>query len=218
MKSIIVASFWLLCLYSCQMGNSKQKMNPSNMNSEAKIVNPKLDTCVLAGGCFWCLDAVYRQMKGVISVTSGYSNGKIANPTYREVCSGLTGCAEVVKIVFDQNQTSFQEILTVFWRVHDPTTLNKQGNDEGTQYRSGIYYLNLEQKAIAQASLSAAAEAHLWPNPIVTEILPLEKYSDAEDYHQNYYEYNPDQPYCIFVVGKKVDTFKKLFAEKLKQH
>ncbi len=179
------------------------------MENSNQIDPTKVDTCVLGGGCFWCLDAVYRRLPGVLNVVSGYSNGKIANPTYREVCSGYTGCVEVVKIMFDTTKTSFAEILTVFWRIHNPTTLNKQGNDEGTQYRSGIYYRNNEQKELALYSLKAAEDAKLWDGKIVTEILPVEKYSDAEDYHQNYFENNPEQPYCIYVVGEKVKKFEE---------
>ncbi len=196
---------------SCGSKNSSlvEGTNKKNMENSNQIDPTKVDTCVLGGGCFWCLDAVYRRLPGVLNVVSGYSNGKIANPTYREVCSGYTGCVEVVKIMFDTTKTSFAEILTVFWRIHNPTTLNKQGNDEGTQYRSGIYYRNNEQKELALYSLKAAEDAKLWDGKIVTEILPVEKYSDAEDYHQNYFEINPDQPYCIYVVGEKVKKFEE---------
>ena len=193
----------------------KQTDTSSTTQSTAKIEN--MDTAVIAGGCFWCMDAVYRQMEGIIDVESGYSNGKVKNPTYKEVCTGLTGCVEAVKITYDTAKTSYVEILEVFWRVHNPTTLNRQGNDIGTQYRSGIYYLNDEQRVIAEASKKAAAEAKLWPDSIVTEILPLKDYSKAEDYHQDYYANNPNQSYCQFVVGEKVEKFKKLFKDKLKK-
>jgi len=186
-------------------------------NISHKQENMNTDTAILAGGCFWCLDAVYRQMEGIVSIECGYVNGKIKNPTYKEVCSGLTGHAEVTQLVFDTDKTSYAEILTVFWKIHDPTTLNRQGNDIGTQYRSGIYYRNESQKDIALKSREAAEEAKLWEDPIVTEIMPLECYYPAEDYHQDYYSNNPDQPYCVAVVGEKAAKFRKLFADKLKK-
>lgn len=190
-----------------------------NQSSSNRIENStKSDTCYLGGGCFWCLDAVYRNMKGVEKVICGYSNGLVARPTYREVCTGRTQCVEVVKIVFNTKETSFEEILTVFWRIHDPTTLNRQGNDVGTQYRSGIYYTNDNQKRLAELSRDAAQESGLWKDKIVTEIVPITKYSDAEDYHQNYFENNPNQPYCVYIVGEKVEKFKKLFKEKSKNN
>lgn len=176
-----------------------------------------LDTAVLAGGCFWCLDAVYRRMNGIVAVESGYSNGSVKNPTYKEVCTGTTGHAEVVSISYDTSITSYSDILEVFWRVHNPTTLNRQGNDVGTQYRSGIYYLNDEQKLIAEKSKSAVEESGLWDGKIVTEIEMLNNYYPAEDYHQDYYTNNPNNSYCVYVVGEKVEKFKKLFQDKLKK-
>ncbi len=184
------------------------------LNQETKTEN--IDTAVLGGGCFWCLDAVYRRMKGVITVNSGYANGATKNPTYKEVCTGTTGHAEVVEILFDTTQCSYADILEVFWRIHNPTTLNRQGNDVGTQYRSGIYFTSETQKQIALKSKEAAEEAALWEGKFVTEIVPLASYYKAEEYHQDYFTNNPDQPYCIYVVGEKVDKFKKLFKEKLK--
>lgn len=174
------------------------------------------DSIVLGGGCFWCLDAVYRNMKGIEKVECGYSNGIVAKPTYKEVCTGRTECVEVVKVFYDSNQTNLEEILTVFWRIHDPTTLNRQGNDVGTQYRSGIYFINEEQKNMALKSKLAVEESQLWSGKIVTEILPLKDYSTAEDYHQDYFTNNPSNPYCTYVVGEKVEKFKKLFSEKIK--
>jgi peptide-methionine (S)-S-oxide reductase len=195
----------------------KRNQHEYTKNNLQKQINMNTDTAILAGGCFWCLDAVYRQMEGIISIECGYANGKIKNPTYKEVCSGLTGHAEVTQLVFDTNKTSYAEILTVFWRIHDPTTLNRQGNDIGTQYRSGIYYRNDVQKDIALKSREAAVESKLWDDPIVTEIVPLECYYPAEEYHQDYYTNNPDQPYCVAVVGEKAAKFRKLFADKLKK-
>lgn len=202
-------AFFAILLSNCSQSqtNQVQKMNPNNIN---QIDPNNLDTIVLGGGCFWCLDAVYRRVPGVVGVVAGYSNGKIGNVTYREVCSGLTGAVEVVKIMFDNTKTDLSEILEIFWHVHNPTTLNQQGNDIGTQYRSGIYYKNLEQKEAAIKSMKEAEESGLWPGKYVTEILPLEKYSDAEDYHQNYFENNPNQPYCIYVVGEKVKKYEEM--------
>jgi len=174
------------------------------------------DSIVLGGGCFWCLDAVYRNMKGIEKVECGYSNGIVAKPTYKEVCTGRTECVEVVKVFYDSSQTNLEEILTVFWRIHDPTTLNRQGNDVGTQYRSGIYFVNEEQKTMALKSKLAVEESQLWSGKIVTEIVPLKDYSTAEDYHQDYFTNNPSNPYCTYVVGEKVEKFKKLFSEKIK--
>ena len=181
------------------------------------IDSTKIETAILAGGCFWCLDAVYRRMEGVITVESGYSQGKVLQPTYEDVCSGSTGHAEVVKITYDTSLTSYAEILEVFWRMHNPTTLNRQGNDMGTQYRSGIYYLNESQAEIAQKSKAAAEEAGLWEGKIVTEIEALNNYFSAEAYHQDYFTNNPNNSYCVYVVGEKVEKFKKLFADKLKK-
>ncbi len=176
----------------------------------------KLDTAIIAGGCFWCLDAVYRRMKGVENVISGYANGHVKNPSYKEVCTGSTGHTEAVEIVYDTTQTSYAEILEVFWRIHNPTTLNRQGNDVGTQYRSGIYFTNETQAEIARKSYAAAQESKIWEGKFVTELEALKCFYPAEDYHQNYYSNNPDQGYCVYVVGEKVDKFKKLFKDKLK--
>ena len=175
----------------------------------------KTELATLGGGCFWCVEAVYQELNGVMKVESGYAGGHVRNPTYQEVCTGTTGHAEVAQITFDPAIISFEEILEVFFTVHDPTTLNRQGNDVGTQYRSVIYYHSPEQKKIAEAAKQAAAE--LWPDPVVTEIAPLDKFYKAETYHQNYYKDNPYQPYCVYVVGPKVEKFRKKFHEKLKQ-
>lgn len=168
-------------------------------------------------GCFWCVEAIFQRMEGVESVVSGYTGGKVKKPTYKEVCSGLTGHAEVAQITYDPEKVSFEDLLEVFWKTHDPTTLNRQGNDVGTQYRSAIFYHDDKQKEIAEKSKAAASEAGIWPNPIVTEITPLDVFYPAEDYHQNYLNDNPNQPYCTFVVSPKVEKFEKLFKEKLKK-
>jgi peptide-methionine (S)-S-oxide reductase len=174
----------------------------------------QLETATLGGGCFWCVEAVYQDLKGVASVVSGYTGGHTANPTYREVCSGTTGHNEVVQVVFDPAILSFREIVTLFFTVHDPTTLNRQGNDRGTQYRSGIYYHTPEQKQTAE-DVKAASQA-LWDDPIVTEIEPLDVFYKAEDYHQNYFKDNPNQPYCASVIAPKVRKFRQQYYAQLK--
>ncbi len=170
----------------------------------------------LGAGCFWCIEAVFQNLNGVISVESGYSGGKVKNPTYREICGGMTGHAEVARIVFDPAVVTFEEVLEVFWDTHDPTTLNRQGNDRGTQYRSAVFYHNDEQRQIAESYKQQLDEAGTFKDPIVTEISPLINYYPAEDYHQNYFNDNPLQPYCQFVVRPKVEKFKRLYSHKLK--
>ena len=172
---------------------------------------------ILGAGCFWCIEAIYKEVNGVLSVESGYMGGHQANPTYKDVCSGTTGHAEVARIAFDPSLVTLNQLLEIFWRAHDPTTLNRQGNDVGTQYRSVIFYSNDEQEKVVRASLQAAQDAQLWENPIVTEISPASELFVAEDYHHDYYQNNPDQPYCTYVVGPKVQKFKQLFAEYLKE-
>lgn len=211
MKSYVL---WILLLPFACANKPNQKINTQMETPINSTLNT--DSIVLGGGCFWCLDAVYRNMKGIEKIECGYSNGLVKKPTYREVCTGRTGCVEVVKIYYNPQITSLEEILVVFWRIHDPTTLNRQGNDIGTQYRSGIYFSGEAQERIALQSLNAAAESGLWDDPIVTEVVALKDYSTAEDYHQNYFENNKQQPYCVFVVGEKVEKFKKLFKDKLK--
>ncbi len=173
-------------------------------------------TAVFAGGCFWCTEAVFSQLKGVKSVVSGYSGGKVEHPTYEQVCSGRTGHAECTEITYDPGQVSFAELLEVFWMTHDPTTLNRQGADSGTQYRSAIFYTNEEQKQEALAYKAKLEKEKIWHNPIVTEIVKFEKFYPAEDYHQKYYENNPNQGYCRIVITPKMDKFRKIFADKLK--
>lgn len=175
------------------------------------------EVATLAGGCFWCLEAVYDQLDGVVSVESGYSNGHVANPTYRQVCTGTTGHAEVVQLTFDPSMVSFRDLLHVFFTIHDPTTLNRQGADVGTQYRSAIFYHTPEQKATAEAVIVELNEQNLWGQPIVTELAPIDNFYVAEDYHQEYYENNATQPYCQVVVAPKVSKFRKQFVERLKK-
>lgn len=175
------------------------------------------EVATLAGGCFWCLEAAYDELKGVISVESGYSGGTVVNPTYKQVCNGLTGHAEVVQVTFDPQVISFKDLLNVFFVIHDPTTLNRQGNDVGTQYRSAIYYHSEAQKATAEEVIGELTEQKVWNNKIVTEVTPFEKFYVAEDYHQEYFSNNPYQPYCMMVVAPKVIKFRKHFLEMLKK-
>ena len=175
-----------------------------------------METATLGGGCFGCVEAIYQDVIGVHKVVSGYTGGAVENPTYQQVCSGTTGHAEVVQIAFDPTVISFEEILFIFWRTHDPTTLNRQGNDVGTQYRSVIYYHDEEQKKIAEQSMAETEASDLWADPIVTEIAPLPIFYEGEAYHQNYFVDNPNQPYCIFVINPKVQKFRKSFRNKLR--
>ncbi|MBX9580107.1 MAG: peptide-methionine (S)-S-oxide reductase MsrA [Gemmataceae bacterium] len=168
------------------------------------------------GGCFWCLEAVFEQFRGVERVESGYAGGHAPNPTYKAVCGGATGHAEVVRVLFDPAVISYRELLEVFFAVHDPTTLNRQGNDVGTQYRSVIFTHGPEQEATARAVIRELTEQRAWPHPIVTEVKPAPEFFKAEDYHQGYYRANPDQPYCQLVVGEKAAKARKAFAGKLK--
>jgi len=171
------------------------------------------DTITLGGGCFWCLEAVYERVRGVTAVESGYSNGQVDNPSYEQVCGGDTGHAEVVRVTFDTAQITLREVLEIFFVIHDPTTLNRQGNDVGTQYRSGIYYHDAAQEAIAREVL-AEVDAH-HHGRAVTELLPEANYSRAEDYHQHYFANHPNQGYCAMVVAPKVEKFKKTFASRI---
>lgn len=175
----------------------------------------KTEKATLGGGCFWCIEAVFQKLKGVQSVVSGYAGGKIPNPSYERVCSGATGHAEVVQITFDPAVISYADVLYVFWRLHDPTTLNRQGADVGTQYRSVIFYHDEQQKEIAKRSKAETESAGLYPDAIVTEISPLPEFYAAEGYHQNYYRNNPNQPYCRFVVDPKIQKLQREFKDKL---
>lgn len=177
----------------------------------------KLDTATLGAGCFWCVEAVFQELEGVKSVQSGYAGGFVKNPSYKEVCNGTTGHAEVAQIVYDSEVISFEELLEVFWQTHDPTTLNRQGNDVGTQYRSSVFYHNAEQKEKAEFYKTKLDESGAYSNPIVTTIEELTDFYVAEDYHQDYFNNNSSQPYCTFVVKPKVEKFRKAFADKLKK-
>jgi peptide-methionine (S)-S-oxide reductase len=180
-------------------------------------MNTNLQTATLAGGCFWCLEAVYDEIKGVQGVESGYAGGHVDNPSYRAVCNGDTGHAEVIQVHFDPNVVSYRDLLNVFFAIHDPTTLNRQGADVGTQYRSAIFYHDDEQKRIAEELIKDLNVQKIWDRPIVTEVVPLDKFYMAEDYHQEYFARNPYQPYCMAVVSPKVSKFRKHFIEMLKK-
>ncbi len=174
------------------------------------------EQATLGGGCFWCLEAVYEQLQGVEAVVSGYAGGSVENPSYELVCSGTTGHAEVVQITYDPDVVTFDDLLDVFFTIHDPTTLNRQGADVGTQYRSAIFYHDEQQRQVAQAKIAALDAAKLWPDPIVTEVTPLAQFYPAEDYHQQYFRRNPQQGYCQFVIAPKVAKFRKMYIDRLK--
>ena len=184
--------------------------------SEAK--SPvQFEMATLGGGCFWCLEAVYVELRGVVRVESGYAGGEVANPTYRQVCSGTTGHAEVVQITFDPGMITFVDLLNIFFTIHDPTTLNRQGADVGTQYRSVIFYHNEAQRQQAESSIRELEEKKIWKNPIVTAVEPLDTFYRAEDYHQEYFSRNPEQRYCQAVIAPKVAKLRKLYVDKLKK-
>ena len=206
----------LLIFSGCIYRNSGENViKISNMNLDEK--NAAItDTATFGAGCFWCTEAVFEQLAGVISVTSGYSGGFTKNPTYREVCSGNTGYAEVSQIVFDPSKISFADLLEVFWTMHDPTTLNRQGADEGTQYRSVIFYHSDKQRLLAEDFKKKLNDENVFNKPIVTEITPYKAFYPAEDYHQQYLENNPNQPYCRLVVIPKVEKIREVFRNKLK--
>ena len=202
---------------ACHQSNKPTSNSNSNMNSSSSQIHPT-DTATFANGCFWCTEAIFEELRGVIAATSGYSGGHTEKPNYKEVCTGETGHAECLQIVYDPNIISYDELLEVFWKTHDPTTLNRQGNDVGTQYRSAIFYHTEEQRIKAIQYKEALQQSGAWDNPIVTEITPFVKFYPAEDYHQQYYELNANKnPYCQFVIQPKLEKFHKVFANKLKK-
>jgi peptide-methionine (S)-S-oxide reductase len=176
----------------------------------------RTEIATLAGGCFWCLEAVFENLRGVRRIESGYSGGTTPNPTYEQVCSGATGHAETVKITYDPDEVSYRDLLEVFFTIHDPTSLNRQGGDVGTQYRSAIFYHSPEQKATAEAVMKELTEKGLWSDPLVTELVPFERLYPAEDYHSEYFRLHPEQPYCQVVIEPKVAKFRKHFMDRLK--
>jgi peptide-methionine (S)-S-oxide reductase len=190
---------------------------PERIRMKGDFMGNQLEVATLAGGCFWCLEAVFDELKGVESVESGYSGGHVPNPSYAQVCDDNTGHAEVVRVTFDPQVISYHDLLKVFFTIHDPTTLNRQGNDVGTQYRSAIFYHSPEQKATAEQVIQELTEAHLWDHPIVTEVTPFKQFYMAEDYHQEYFKNNPFQGYCRAIIAPKVAKFRQKFVEQLKK-
>lgn len=210
----------LFSVSACAQKQESKKvkpLEPTNVsNSMNDNPNKTIDTVTFGAGCFWCVEAVFQQLNGVKSVTSGYMGGQTKNPSYKEVCTGLTGHAEVAQIVYDPQVISYPELLEAFWSSHDPTTLNRQGADRGTQYRSVIFYENDYQKELAEKYKKELDASGAFQNPIVTEISPLSTFYKAEDYHQNYYNENGNEPYCQIVIAPKLEKFKKVFKDKLK--
>lgn len=219
--SIVVMA--ITALASCGDSSDETTVKRVNLTDNNKTTmnrtpSGKTDTATLANGCFWCTEAIFEELDGVISAVSGYTGGKTENPTYKEVCTGGTGHAECLQIVYDPGKISFDELLEVFWETHDPTTLNRQGNDVGTQYRSGIFYHSEEQKQKAEKYKAELDKSGAFDKPIVTEITPFSKFYPAENYHQQYFEQNENQnPYCKIVIRPKLDKFRKVFKDKLKQ-
>ncbi len=198
--------------------DENRKIGGEKMTAADKRDTTKYESAVLAGGCFWCIETIFQDLKGVETVESGYSGGVTGNPTYKEVCEGNTGHAEVVRITFDPAVISFEQLLTVFFHIHNPTTLNKQGADAGTQYRSAIFYMNDAQKTSAEKVIADVTSSKLWDDPIVTEVTSFDKFYKAEDYHQDYYNNNPNQGYCSVVIAPKVKKFYKEFPHLLKDN
>jgi peptide-methionine (S)-S-oxide reductase len=221
-KYILIFSIFTALAYGCSF---KEKTTRTSSNKENKTQNTeqkmtdttKLEKATLAGGCFWCVETIFEDLKGVEKVESGYSGGTTKNPSYQQVCTGTTGHAEVIQISFDPSVISYEQILTVFFHVHDPTTLNKQGADVGTQYRSAIFYHSDEQKKTAEKVKDDITKSGLWDDPIVTEITAFDTFYKAEDYHQNYYKDNPEKSYCSYVIAPKVKKFYKEFGYLLKE-
>jgi peptide-methionine (S)-S-oxide reductase len=206
----------VLFLVGCNKRETNAQSEKTN-EKEVQMNESGLEKATFGSGCFWCTEAIFENLNGVTSVVSGYAGGTVENPTYEAVCSGTTGHAEVTQITYDPSIISYDELLEVFWKTHDPTTLNRQGNDVGTQYRSVIFYHNEKQKELAEKYKEELDKSGAWDNPIVTEISPLTKFYSAEGYHQDYYKNNPNQGYCAFVIAPKVEKFEKVFKDKLKK-
>jgi peptide-methionine (S)-S-oxide reductase len=210
---LTILSFLLLAM----AGNTQKKViNNHALDMTNLESNPGNQLATFASGCFWCTEAIFQNVDGVEKVVSGYMGGKVKNPTYKEVCTGQTGHAEVIQLTYDPKKVTYDELLEIFWKTHDPTTLNRQGADVGTQYRSAIFYHNDDQKQLAEKYKKKLTEANVFDQPIVTEITAASVFYKAEDYHQNYYNLNGDAPYCSMVIQPKVEKFKKVFKEKLK--
>lgn len=224
-KMLNVVNFFFLCCFvlpfsSCGQGSAKSNSKENSTNEiipeKQSVSSIKTETATFAAGCFWCVEEQFKQLEGVVSVTSGYTGGTTENPTYKQVSQGNTNHAEACNIVFDPQVISYKELLEAFFISHDPTQLNRQGNDVGTQYRSAVFYQNLEQKQLTEFYINQLNKEKAYNEPIVTQVAPFEKFYKAEEYHQNYYENNPDQVYCRLVVKPKVDKFRKAFSGKLK--
>lgn len=224
-KMLNVVNFFFLCCFalpssSCGQGfaksNSKENSTNKIIPEKQSVSSIKTETATFAAGCFWCVEEQFKQLEGVVSVTSGYTGGTTENPTYKQVSQGNTNHAEACNIVFDPQVISYKELLKAFFISHDPTQLNRQGNDVGTQYRSAVFYQNFEQKQLTEFYINQLNKEKAYNEPIVTQVAPFEKFYKAEEYHQNYYENNPDQAYCRLVVKPKVDKFRKAFSGKLK--
>ena len=207
----------LTTLFGCKQAQINETKSNALTASFTNEFDMATDTATLGNGCFWCTEAIFQQLKGVHKVESGYSGGHVENPSYKEVCEGTTGHAEAIQIVYDPAQITFDELLEVFWQTHDPTTLNRQGNDVGPQYRSVVFYHNEEQKKKAEEYKAKLNESKAFDNPIVTEISPASKFYVAENYHQDYYSQNGSAPYCYYVIRPKMEKFKKVFADKIKR-
>jgi len=205
----------LVSLSSC--ANKKQNFVAAAVPA-AELSSVKTDTVTFGNGCFWCTEAIFQQVDGVLKVESGYSGGHVENPTYREVCTGTTGHAECLNIIYDPSKVSYDELLEIFWQTHDPTTLDRQGNDVGPQYRSVIFYHNEEQKLIGEKYKEKLDKSGAFDAPIVTTFEPFTKFYKAENYHQNYYNENGSEPYCQFVIRPKLEKFRKVFKDKLRRH
>ena len=213
----LVITFTLFVQFFFSSGKNETYAQSKTDNIKKEAVKMEgLEKATFGSGCFWCTEAIFERVKGVVSVVSGYSGGTVENPTYEQVCSGETGYAEAVQITYDPEVISYPELLEIFWRTHDPTTLNRQGNDVGTQYRSVIFYHNDEQKKLAEEYKKKLDESGAWDKPIVTEIAPYKNFYNAEAYHQDYFKNNPHQGYCSFVIAPKVEKFEKVFKDKLK--
>ena len=210
----------LLCFFfvvAALIGKGQLSMAESTKDSSTEATEEEgLEQATFGSGCFWCTEAVFQQLKGVRSVVSGYSGGRVKNPTYKDICTGLTGHAEVIRVTYNPKIVSYVDLLEVFWKTHDPTTLNRQGADKGTQYRSVIFYHNEKQQTLAQEYKQKLDESGAFADPIVTEISPLKEFYPGEEYHQNYFRDNPDNPYCSAVIKRKVEKFRAVFKDKLK--
>ncbi len=215
MKTILVFIIVLCGVLAAQ--DRSLATNMAGKIAKGKSMDTNFEKVTLGAGCFWCVEAIYQRLEGVEKVESGYSGGSVKNPSYEDVCTGRTGHAEVIQVTFDPKKISFKELLEVFFRTHDPTTLNKQGADVGTQYRSAIFYHTEEQKKIAEQVVKETNAAKIWDDPIVTEISQFVDFYEAEDYHQNYYNENSYKPYCMMVINPKLSKFRKEFSNKLKK-